>query len=176
MDTLPVRRRLATHFHDAFGVLEKRLTLPNVNPSYYHTLAILLSVLYLFANMPAQKIAIIGIVLVADWLDGATVRQYRVPSKAGCVVDLVTDRASEAFIFAAEAGTVLGEVFFLLWIVNCVLTYYSVWANTHTTLPLRLAFLIILVVQLYAPMVGFAAMIESASSLSSNEFVVPAGL
>jgi phosphatidylglycerophosphate synthase len=127
------------------------MPLPNVNPSYYHALAILLSVLYLYAFAPAQRITIIGIVLLADWLDGATVRRYRQPNKAGCVIDLVTDRVSEAFIFAAEVATVLGQAFFLLWIVNCFLTYYSVRANTHTTLPLRLAYLAVLVVQLYAP-------------------------
>jgi phosphatidylglycerophosphate synthase len=130
------------------SVLEKRVPLPNINPAYYHTLALGLSILYLYAYMPAQKIAIVGIVLVTDWLDGATARRYMRGSRAGYIIDVVTDRSSEAFIFAAEAETPLGQAFFLLWIINSALAFYSVRTNIHTSLPLRFAYLIVLIAQL----------------------------
>jgi phosphatidylglycerophosphate synthase len=128
-------------------VFEKRAPLPNINPAYYHTLALVLSVLSLYTPMPAQRIAIVGIVLVADWLDGATARRYRGGSREGYIIDVVTDRASEAFMFAA-AATPLGYVFFLLWITNCALAFYSVRTGLHTALPLRFTFLIVLMAQL----------------------------
>jgi phosphatidylglycerophosphate synthase len=148
MDTIPGRRRLASPYRAALSVLEKRVPLPNINPAYYHTLALVLSVLYLYAHMPAQKIAIVGIVLVTDWLDGATARRYARGSRAGYIIDVVTDRASEAFIFAAEAETPLGQAFFLLWIINSALAFYSVQTSVHTALPLRFAYLIVLIAQL----------------------------
>jgi phosphatidylglycerophosphate synthase len=148
MDTVPGRRRVATPYRAALSVLEKRAPLPNINPAYYHTLALVLSVLYLYAPMPAQKIAIVGVVLVTDWLDGATARRYARGSRAGYIIDVVTDRASEAFIFAAEAETPLGQAFFLLWIINCALAFYSVQTGIHTALPLRFAYLIVLIAQL----------------------------
>ena len=84
---------------------------------------------------------------MADWLDGVMARRYRRGSRAGYIIDVVTHRASEAFIFAAEAETPLGQVFFLLWIINSALAFYSVRTNTHMALPLRFAYLIVLIAQ-----------------------------
>jgi phosphatidylglycerophosphate synthase len=103
-----------------------------------------LSVLYLYARAPGPKIFLIIVVLVADWFDGATARRYHRVRRAGYITDVVTDRASEAFIFAAEAGTALGQIFFLLWMVNALLTFYSVYSNKHTSLPLRFAYIVVL--------------------------------
>jgi phosphatidylglycerophosphate synthase len=148
MDTIPERRSVASPYRVVLSVLEKRAPLPNINPAYYHTLALVLSVFYFYAHMPAQKIAIVAIVLATDWLDGATARRYSRGSRAGYIIDVVTDRASEAFIFAAEAETPLGQVFFLLWIINSALAFYSVKTSIHTSLPLRFAYLIVLIAQL----------------------------
>ena len=144
MGVIPGRRGVAGPYRAVLSALEKRVPLPNINPAWYHTLGLALSVLYLYAATPAQKIAILVVVLVADWLDGATARRYARGCRAGYIIDVVTDRASEAFIFAAEAATPLGRVFFLLWIVNCALAFYSVRTGVHTSLPLRFAFLIVL--------------------------------
>jgi phosphatidylglycerophosphate synthase len=125
-------------------LFEDRLFLPDLNPSYYHLLGLALSVLYLYARAPGLKIALIVVVLLADWFDGATARRYHRVRRAGYITDVVTDRASEAFLFAAEAGTVLGQIFFLLWMVNALLTFYSVYSNKHTSLPLRFAYIVVL--------------------------------
>ncbi|OGO48081.1 MAG: hypothetical protein A2W37_07415 [Chloroflexi bacterium RBG_16_63_12] len=123
-------------------MFEDRLFLPDLNPSYYHLLGLALSVLYLYARAPGLKIALIVVVLLADWFDGATARRYHRVRRAGYITDVVTDRASEAFLFAAEAGTVLGQIFFLLWMVNALLTFYSVYSNKHTSLPLRFVYIV----------------------------------
>jgi len=85
--------------------------------------------------------------MLADSLDGATVRRYNRTSRAGYIIDVATDRASEAFIFAAAAGSTLGKAFFPLWLVNCALAFYSIRANRHMALPLRFAWLLVLIGQ-----------------------------
>jgi phosphatidylglycerophosphate synthase len=128
-------------------LFEDRLFLPDLNPSYYHLLGLALSVLYLYARAPGPKIFLIVVVLLADWFDGATARRYHRVRRAGYITDVVTDRASEAFLFVAEAGTALGQIFFLLWMVNALLTFYSVYSNKHTSLPLRFAYIVVLMAQ-----------------------------
>jgi len=145
MDNIPRRRGVASPYRSTMSVLEKRTPLPNINPAYYHLLAIVLSILYLYAQTPAQKITLLAIILVADSLDGATARRYQGASRAGYIMDNVTDRASEAFIFAAESATMLGQFMFLLWVINAALSFYSVRTNIHTSLPLRFAYLVYLI-------------------------------
>jgi len=147
MDHIPCRPSIATPYRALLSSLELQIVLPNVNPSYYHLLGLGLSVLYLFALTPAQKIGLIAVILIADWLDGATARRHKRCSPGGYLMDLLTDRASEAFIFIAEAGTLLGQICFLLWMVNVALAFYSVRSNKHAALPLRFAILVILVFQ-----------------------------
>jgi len=144
MDALPVRLPLALPYRALVDMLNKQLVLPKVNPAYYHLLALCLSVLFLYTETPWQKIALIGVVLVTDWLDGATVKRHYQPSKTGYITDVATDRASEAFIFAGAAETLTGQVFFLLWLVNSSLAFYSVCTNKHVALPLRFAYLVLL--------------------------------
>lgn len=147
MDTIPRRPPVASSYRALLTALENRMVLPRIHPSYYHLLAILLSVLFLYARTSWQKMALIGMVLVADWLDGATARRYTKDHRAGYIMDVVTDRLSEAFLFSAETGTLLGQAFFLLWMINTALTFYSVYSNRHAALPLRFAYLIVLAVQ-----------------------------
>jgi phosphatidylglycerophosphate synthase len=130
--------------------LEKRLFVPDVNPSYYHALGLALSLLYLYAGVPWLKIVIIVLVLWADWLDGATARRYNRGSRAGYIIDVVTDRVSEAFMFAAEADTAPGQIFFLLWLINLALAFYSVHSNKHSSLPLRFVYLVVLIARMYS--------------------------
>jgi phosphatidylglycerophosphate synthase len=147
MDSIPDRPRVASAHRTLLSLLEKWVVLPDINPAYYHTLAVLLSVLFLYAQTVLQKALIIGVVLLSDWLDGATARRYRQVQRSGYVTDVVTDRMSEAFIFFAEIETVLGQVFFLLWMINSVLTFYSVYSSKHLSLPLRFSYMIVLIAQ-----------------------------
>ena len=145
MDIVPSRLPLASPYRSLLTLLEKRIFLPDINLSYYHTLGIVLSVLYLYTRTPWLKVAIVVLVLGADWLDGATARRYNRGSRAGYMIDVVTDRVSEAFIFSAESDTTIGQIFFLLWLVNLILAFYSVHSNKHSSLPLRFVYLVILI-------------------------------
>ena len=149
MDVVPGRNVLALPYRTLVSYIENRLPLPDLNPSFYHAAAILLSILFAYAPVPWLRAAIIAVVLVTDVLDGATVRRYdKYNSRAqrgGYVIDVVTDRMSEALIFSAAALTALGAAFFLLWILNCVLTLYSVYANKHWSLPLRFSYMLVLI-------------------------------
>ncbi len=149
MDTLPRRPTIALFYRALLSLLEKWVVLPNINPAYYQALAIGLSVLFFYTQVAWQRALIIGVVLLTDWLDGATARRYRQASKSGYISDVVIDRASEAMLFLAEAGTALGQGFFLLWMLNCALTFYSARSNKHLSLPLRFAYMVILIVQAY---------------------------
>jgi phosphatidylglycerophosphate synthase len=150
MDSIPVRRSVARPYRAVFSAIEKWVTLPDISPSYYHAFAIVASILFIYAQAPWLKILILGLVLVADWLDGATARRYHKCCRAGYMTDVVTDRLSEGFIFGSIAGTTLGQIFFLLWLANLALAYYSLHSNKHTALPLRCAYLIILIAQAVA--------------------------
>lgn len=147
MAHIPRRPGVATPYRRLLSALERHVVLPDINPSYYHLLALGLSVLYLYAQTPAQKIWLIATILIADWLDGATVRRHKRGSRGGYLLDLLTDRISEALIFATETSTLLGQICFLLWLVNIALAFHSVRSNAHTALPLRFAFLLILLIQ-----------------------------
>jgi len=147
MDTIPGRSCLASPYRVLLSFLEKWVILPDINPAYYQALAILLSVLLLYAQTPLQKAPIIGVILLTDWLDGATARRYKQARRSGYIADVVIDRASEAFIFLAAVETVLGQVFFLLWMINTVLAFYSAYSNKHLSLPLRFAYMIVLTAQ-----------------------------
>ena len=150
MDSVPVRRTVTRPYRAVFSALEKRVYLPDISPSYYHAFAIIASILFIYAQAPWLKILILGLVLVADWLDGATARRYHKCCRAGYMTDVVTDRLSEGFIFGSIASTTPGQVFFLLWLTNLILAYYSVRSNKHTSLPLRCLYLIILIAQTVA--------------------------
>ena len=145
MDDVPGRRVLALPYRALLTFLEKRIFLPDINPSYYHALGLALSVFYLYTRTAWLSIVVIVLILWADWIDGATARRYNRGSRAGYMVDVVTDRVSEAFIFAAAAETVVGQIFFVLWLVNLALAFYSVASNKHTSLPLRFAYLVVLI-------------------------------
>lgn len=144
MDIIPGRPSVASPYRAVLTALEKRVALPNIHPSYYHLSAILLSVLCLYAQTAWQTMALVAVVLATDWLDGATARRYYEVRRAGYILDVITDRTSEAFIFAADSGTWLGQIFFLLWLLNSALTFYSAYSNRHTSLPLRFAYVVAL--------------------------------
>ena len=147
MAAIPGRLAVAAPYRALLSACEKQVALPNINPSCYHALAIVLSVLFLYAQTPLHKILIIGVVLLADWLDGATARRYNRVQRSGYLVDVVTDRASEAFIFLAGSEIAVGQVFFLLWLANSALVFYSIRSKKHVSLPLRFAYLVILIAQ-----------------------------
>ncbi len=147
MDTVPGRRSVAVPYRSVLAVLEKRLVLPDISPSFYHLAGLVLSVAFLYTAGRGIKILIILLILIADWLDGATARRFNKCSRSGYILDVVTDRVSEGLIFSTEAGAAIGKLFYLLWLANLVLAFYVLRINKHTSLPLRCAYLVVLLVQ-----------------------------
>jgi phosphatidylglycerophosphate synthase len=147
MDNIPQRRTVALPYRSLLAYVEKRIYLPNITPSYYHVFGLIASVLFLYIQATWVKVLVLALILVADWADGATARRYNRCSRSGYLLDVVTDRASEGLIFAAGAGTVAGQVFYALWLVNLGLAYYSVRSGRHSSLPLRFVYMLVLIVQ-----------------------------
>ena len=84
------------------------------------------------------------IILILDWLDGASARMQGKASLSGWMIDVLIDRLSEGFIFWAEIGTSVGYIFFILWILNCILSIYSVKSGKHVILAIRFAYIFVL--------------------------------
>jgi phosphatidylglycerophosphate synthase len=148
MVDIPLRTPLALSFRKPLTYLERGLILPNISPSYYAVAGIVLSLLFFVVRPAWLQILIVLLVLLTDWLDGATTRRYGICCKEGYMMDVVIDRASEGLIFVAASGTGLGKAFFLLWLFNLALALYSLKVNTHISLPLRLAFILALITRL----------------------------
>jgi phosphatidylglycerophosphate synthase len=144
MGNIPHRRAVARPYRAVLSYLENHIYLPDISPSYYHVFALAGSVLMLYLHATWVEVLVLALILVSDWADGATARRYNKCRRAGYMTDVITDRASEGLIFASGAGTTLGQVFYVLWLINLALAYYSIRTNHHTSLPLRFAYMILL--------------------------------
>lgn len=146
MDNIPHRLSIATPYRKLLSILERWLSLPKISPSYYDVVGILFSLLFFVVHTNWLRILIISLILLTDWLDGATARQCGTCSIEGYIMDVIIDRASEGLIFVAASDTTLGKFFFLLWLVNLICAFYSLRSNRHVSLPLRFLFMICLVI------------------------------
>ncbi len=144
MGHIPQRRAVALPYRSVLSALEKHIYLPDISPSYYHVFALVASVAILYVHTMWLQMLVLALILVADWADGATARRYSKCRRAGYMTDVITDRASEGLICVSGAGSTLGQVFYLLWLINLGLAYYSVRTNRHTSLPLRFTYMILL--------------------------------
>jgi phosphatidylglycerophosphate synthase len=147
MANVPIRSPLAMPYRKVLAFLEKWIVLPHIRPAYYDITAILLSVLFFVITSAWLKILILFLIILTDWLDGATARRYYLLRKEGYLMDVLTDRASEGLVFVSAIGTLPGKVFFLLWMINVALGFYSLLTKKHTSLPLRCVYLIVLIIQ-----------------------------
>jgi hypothetical protein len=146
MDPVPVRRPVTVPYRGLTNFLERHIHLPDINPSWYQVAAILASLAILYVPSVWAKAALLAFILLSDWLDGATARRHRGQSREGYIMDVTIDRASEVLIFAGAASTLLGKLFFALALLNIGLAYYSIRSGWHTSLPLRCAWLVVLLV------------------------------
>lgn len=141
MDSVPARPGVAAGYRAVLLALERWIPVPRINPSWWSLLGLVGSMVCLYASTPFQKPALVFGVLLTDWWDGATARRHGTTSREGYIVDVVVDRFSEAFIFLADVEHAAERVFFLLWMVNMVLTLRSARTGKHRVLPLRAAWM-----------------------------------
>lgn len=119
--------------------------LPNIDPNILSGLSVLVSMLFVLFLVVSPLISMLFLiaVLVLDLLDGAVARRYGKISKEGELADLASDRLSEGIIFS---------VFFLPWfylfVLNCLLSLFSVARGRRIIIPLRHIFVIFYVMWL----------------------------
>lgn len=145
-DRLPSRPRIAGLYRRPLERLEHALPLPRVSPDLYSLLGLACSALVWLAPQAWQQALLVAAALLADWLDGATARRYSGATRRGYLTDVALDRAGEGLIFLAARATPVGQAFLALWILNCLLTVYSLRSGRHRILPLRFAYLVVLIV------------------------------
>ncbi len=149
MGVIPARQALtgAKFYRKILDFFEVYLVLPKINPSWYQLIGLLLSLGYIYLSNDVSKIWFITVILILDWFDGAAARMQGKSSVEGWMMDVLIDRLSEAFIFWGEINSPVGYVFFLLWILNSVLSIYSVKSGKHVILALRFFFIIVLLLR-----------------------------
>lgn len=148
MGAIPERPAVAHGYRALLTFGERFIPIPAINPSWWSLLGVFGSAACLFTPSPAVKFVLVVLVLITDWYDGATARRLGTTSREGYMVDVCVDRFSEALIFVADvASSPAARVFFVLWIVNTVLTLWSASTGRHRILPLRFAYLVVLAAQ-----------------------------
>lgn len=148
METIPKRPHIADFYRTILLSLERYLPLPRINPSFYESAGLVMSIVYLYTTNLYTKVLVLSLVLLSDWLDGATARRYKLLSKQGYLIDLSSDRISELIIFFPIDMSLLSWVFFTLAIANTILAYVSVLTGRHMSMALRFFYLLILIVSI----------------------------
>ncbi|MBI5448799.1 CDP-alcohol phosphatidyltransferase family protein [Candidatus Gottesmanbacteria bacterium] len=149
MDHISQRTQVAMLYRWVLSRWEKYLIFPIKNPSYYQVAGLVLSVVYLYVSSLVWQSILIGVILLFDWMDGAAARKYKVTGKKGWMIDVCVDRVSEGFIYLSALFSRLGTIFFLLYLCNIMLSLYSVKSGKHILLPLRFAWLLILIYRVW---------------------------
>lgn len=145
MDAIPERPAIARSYRVLLDFGERYIPIPDVNPSLWSLAGLLACIACLYASDPAISFSLVLFSWITDWYDGATARRFGKLSREGYLIDDVIDRFSEAFIFLADASTsIIARGFFVLWIVNTILTIWSVANGKHRILPLRFLYLLVL--------------------------------
>ncbi|MBD3261665.1 MAG: hypothetical protein GF334_08310 [Candidatus Altiarchaeales archaeon] len=115
-----------------------KLPWPAINPNYVSGLSILTSIFFVAANrQPPLPLFFLSLTLIFDLLDGVIARKHRLQSHEGHMVDVASDRISEAIIFSAYLTP-----WYYLFSLNVLLSIYSHQKNKHIILPLRQVFFV----------------------------------
>lgn len=99
MGKIPKRSQIAQLYKQPFHKLEKLMPFLIKDPNFYQVFGLLFSIFFLFTKTNVHQITLISLILIFDWLDGATARKYNLTSRKGYLIDVVVDRISEGLIF-----------------------------------------------------------------------------
>ena len=125
-------------FRNIIDKIGMAMPLPDVNPNALSGLSIVLSLLFVLTlGQPFIALALLACILLLDWLDGMVARKYKKTSGEGYLVDVASDRLSEAVVFLPFFFP-----WFFLFSLNCVLALLAVKREKHIILPLRHVFLV----------------------------------
>ncbi len=145
MAFIPQKMKISKSYRVILNAVEKRVHVLNVNPSIYQVFGVMLSIIFFYKPTVVIQSILIAIILLLDWLDGFTARQYKTITLSGYMIDVVIDRFSEGIIFFSFIGTTVGNLFYILWLCNVILSYVSIHKHIHISFPLRFMYLIYLI-------------------------------
>lgn len=141
MGKLPERLKFAAWYRSVYQRLEPKLWVPNVNPSVYQVIALVLSFVFLLYRDDLMRFILALLIILLDWYDGATARRYGLSGETGYMIDVVVDRLSELIMFFPLYGGTFTIVWFVLSMINLALSFVSYKTGRHTIMPLRFAYL-----------------------------------
>jgi hypothetical protein len=141
-----VKMGFVRKFRSVTDGLFLKLPLPDVKPSSISGLSVMASVAFalVFRHSPAWAAALLAIIILLDWLDGLVAKKHGRCSEEGYMADVAADRISEGIIFVQAFNP-----WFILFAINCLLSYASFAKSRHVILPLRHLFFIYLVLVLF---------------------------
>lgn len=148
MDKIPKRSKLAKIYRDVLDKYEDKLVFPVKDPNFYQVVSVLLSAVFLFKPGIVLGIVLLAVILISDWMDGAVARKYNLTCREGWMIDVVIDRLSEALIFVGYLGTIVGKIFFGMYLINIVMSFYAVKSGKHLLIATRFFYLIYLLITL----------------------------
>ena len=149
MDKIPKRSQLAQLYRQPLHRLEELMPFLIKDPNYYQVIGLVFSFFFLFTKSNIHQIILISLILIFDWFDGATARKYNLTSKKGYLIDVVVDRISEGLIFSAILNSIVGKIFFSLYLLNNLLSFYSIKSGKHNIIALRFFYLVFLIINIF---------------------------
>lgn len=144
MGKLPERLKIAGWYRSQYQSIEPKIRLPRINPSIYQVLAIVLSFAFVLNSIVWVRFALGLMIVLSDWLDGATARRYGVAGEMGYMIDVAVDRLSELIMFFPLVSGPWSVLWFGLAVINLMLSFLSFKTEKHMILPLRFAYLFFL--------------------------------
>ncbi len=141
MADVPKRLAFVKIYRGLYQSWEKYIPIPEVNPSIYQVIGLILSFGVLVTEIRSVKFLLVLMVIISDWYDGATARKMKIDSESGYMTDVVIDRLSEMIMFYPLIGGWWTNLWFGLAIINVGLSFVSYKIGKHYILPLRFLYL-----------------------------------
>jgi phosphatidylglycerophosphate synthase len=91
------------------------------------------------------NIALLSIILILDFLDGAAARQQKSEQRQGYLIDTTSDKISDFLCVIGLIALPIGKVFLILVIINIFLQFYALKTNKHHILAIRFFLLVYLI-------------------------------
>jgi len=145
MSSTPSKNKILTFYRKYLNIIEKYLPKVEVEPSLISILGVVINIIFLyFINSFPLNVVILFVALAFDFLDGAFARILNKSSREGYLLDVFFDRLTEGLIFIVVIGSIAGKIFFILFMINILLNFYSIKTNKHLSIPLRFSYMVYL--------------------------------
>jgi hypothetical protein len=139
---LPANLKFVEKFREIVYYLPLKLAIPKLNPKIICGMTLITSLLavillnYSFIFFFFMLVA----TLLLDWLESLAAKKHNLLSEEAYACNIMSDRLSESLLFIFFFSP-----WFILFLLNCLLTFVSLKRGKHLALPLRHFFLIYLI-------------------------------